>query len=221
MADGEERLLIGTTRDGVLVSDGKTVREEPLFAALKGHVVRSMTRMTTGLLWFGTSNGVFACAPQQACNVAVPNVDARVVFPVLDDNVSEIWCGTRGNGLLRIRLDPVFDPWSISSTPNKDCRRKTSSPSCHFTPDSNSQSVLIATNRGVARYMPGTSHRRCLDAHTEQTRARAVGTASRTRSRVSAEQFAARRNRDQQPHLSGTVSICVRVRRRLREASKT
>ena len=30
MADGEERLLIGTTRDGVLVSDGKTVREEPL-----------------------------------------------------------------------------------------------------------------------------------------------------------------------------------------------
>ena len=110
MADGEERLLIGTTRDGVLVSDGKTVREEPLFAALKGHVVRSMTRMTTGLLWFGTSNGVFACAPQQACNVAVPNVDARVVFPVLDDNVSEIWCGTRGNGLLRIRLDPVFGP---------------------------------------------------------------------------------------------------------------
>ena len=69
-----------------------------------------MTRMTTGLLWFGTSNGVFACAPQQACNVAVPNVDARVVFPVLDDNVSEIWCGTRGNGLLRIRLDPVFGP---------------------------------------------------------------------------------------------------------------
>ena len=30
MADGEERLLIGTTRDGVLVSDGKTVREPSL-----------------------------------------------------------------------------------------------------------------------------------------------------------------------------------------------
>ena len=163
MADGEERLLIGTTRDGVLVSDGKTVREEPLFAALKGHVVRSMTRMTTGLLWFGTSNGVFACAPQQACNVAVPNVDARVVFPVLDDNVSEIWCGTRGNGLLRIRLDPVFGP----VVNQLDSEQGLPSQNVFAvlplrTPDSNSQSVLIATNRGVARYMPGTSHRRCL-----------------------------------------------------------
>src|SRR5687767_9384264 len=156
MADGEERLLIGTTRDGVLVSDGKTVREEPLFAALKGHVVRSMTRMTTGLLWFGTSDGVFACAPQQACNVAVPNVDARVVFPVLDDNVSEIWCGTRGNGLLRIRLDPVFGP----VVNQLDSEQGLPSQNVFAvlplrTPHSNSQSVLIATNRGIARYMPG------------------------------------------------------------------
>src|SRR6185503_18517069 len=59
------------------------------------------------------------------------------------------------------------------------------------------------------------------DAHIEQARTRAVGVASRTRSRVSAEQLAARRNRDQQPNLSGTVSICVLVGRRLREASKT
>jgi signal transduction histidine kinase/ligand-binding sensor domain-containing protein len=152
----QDRLLIGTAKDGVLVSDGKTVHEEPLFAALKGHVVRSMTRMTTGVLWFGTSDGVFACAPQQACNVAVPNVDARAVFPAVDDKVSEIWCGTRGNGLLRIRLDPVFGP----VVNQLDSEQGLPSQNVFAvlpirTPDSNNQALLIATNRGVARYVPG------------------------------------------------------------------
>jgi signal transduction histidine kinase/ligand-binding sensor domain-containing protein len=156
LADGEERLLIGTAKDGVLVSDGKTVREEPLFANLKGYVIRSMTRMMNGVLWFGTSNAVFACAPQQACNLAVPNVDARVVFPTLDDKVSEIWCGTRGNGLLRIRLDPVFGP----VVNQLDSEQGLPSQNVFAvlplrTPDANSQSLLIATNRGVARYVPG------------------------------------------------------------------
>ena len=156
LADGEERLLIGTAKDGVLVSDGKTVREEPIFAALKGYVIRSMTRVSTGVLWFGTSNGVFACAPQQACNMAVPNVDARVVFPTLDDKVSEIWCGTRGNGLLRIRLDPVFGP----VVNQLDSEQGLPSQNVFAvlplrTSDSNTQSLLIATNRGVARYVPG------------------------------------------------------------------
>ena len=35
LADGEERILIGTSRDGVLVSDGKTIRDELAFTAMK------------------------------------------------------------------------------------------------------------------------------------------------------------------------------------------
>ena len=155
MADGEDRLLIGTARDGVLVSDGKTVREEPLFAALKGHVVRSMTRMTTGVLWFGTSDAVFACAPQQACNVAVPNVDARVVFPALDDKVSEIWCGTRGNGLLRIRLDPIFGPVVNQLDSEQGLPSQNVFAVLPLRSRDGVESLLIATNRGVARYVPG------------------------------------------------------------------
>ncbi len=155
MADGEDRLLIGTARDGVLVSDGKTVREEPLFATLKGNVVRSMTRMTTGVLWFGTSNAVFACAPQQACNVAVPNVDARVVFPALDDKVSEIWCGTLGNGLLRIRLDPIFGPVVNQLDSEQGLPSQNVFAVLPLRSRDGVESLLIATNRGVARYVPG------------------------------------------------------------------
>ena len=155
MADGEDRLLIGTVSDGVLVSDGKTVREEPLFATLKGHVVHSMTRMTTGVLWFGTSDAVFACAPQQACNVAVPNVDARVVFPARDDKVSEIWCGTRGNGLLRIRLDPIFGPVVNQLDSEQGLPSQNVFAVLPLHSSDGVESLLIATNRGVARYVPG------------------------------------------------------------------
>ena len=155
LADGEDRLLIGTVGDGVLVSDGKTVREEPLFAVLKGRVVRSMTRLTTGLLWFGTSDGVFACAPQQACNVAVPNVDARVVFPTLDDKVNEIWCGTRGNGLLRIRLDPIFGPVVNQLDSEQGLPSQNVFAVLPLRSRDGVESLLIATNRGIARYVPG------------------------------------------------------------------
>ncbi|HEU4767063.1 MAG TPA: ATP-binding protein, partial [Pyrinomonadaceae bacterium] len=156
IADGDDRLLIGTAGDGVLVSDGKTVREEPLFAALKGHVVRSMTRMTTGMLWFGTSDGVFACAPQQACNVAVPNVDVRVVFPSLDDKVSEVLCGTRGNGLLRIRLDPIFGPVVNQLDSEQGLPSQSVFAVLPLRSSDGVESLLIATNRGIARYVPGT-----------------------------------------------------------------
>ena len=155
LADGEDRLLIGTARNGVLVSDGKTVREEPLFAAMKGLVVRSMTRMTTGVLWIGTSNGVFACAPQQACNVAVPNVDVRVVFPSLDDKVSEVLCGTRGNGLLRIRLDPIFGPVVNQLDSEQGLPSQSVFAVLPLRSRDGVESLLIATNRGVARYVPG------------------------------------------------------------------
>lgn len=156
LADGEDRLLIGTARDGVLVSDGKTVREEPLFAALKGNVVRSMTRMTTGVLWFGTSNGVFACAPQQTCNVAVPNVDVRVVFPSPDDKVTEVLCGTRGNGLLRVRLDPIFGPVVNQLDSEQGLPSQNVFAVLPLRSRDGVESLLIATNRGVARYVPGT-----------------------------------------------------------------
>ena len=109
LADGEERLLIGTNRDGVFASDGKTIRDEPAFVSLKGAAVRSMARTPDGSLWFGTGTGIFLCK-DGACNVIVPNIDARVLFAIQSENTNEIWCGTRGNGLLRVLLDPVVGP---------------------------------------------------------------------------------------------------------------
>src|SRR6185436_9356863 len=44
LADGDERLLIGTARDGVFSSDGKTILQDTSFDQLKGPAVRAMSR---------------------------------------------------------------------------------------------------------------------------------------------------------------------------------
>jgi signal transduction histidine kinase/ligand-binding sensor domain-containing protein len=153
LADGEDRLLIGTARDGVLASDGKTVHEEPAFAALKGPAVRSMARTPDGSLWFATSAGVFLCQPSRECALVGEAVDAR--FVLASDKTNEIWCGTRGNGLLSILLDPVVGP----VVAELDSEQGLPSQSVFAVlPQRNAggnESLLIATNRGVARYVPG------------------------------------------------------------------
>ena len=154
LADGEARLLIGTAKDGVFASDGKTVRDEPAFAILKGPAVRSMARTPDGSLWFGTSAGVYLCRSTGGCTLALQNVDARFVLAG-SEQVNEIWCGTRGNGLVRILLDPVVGPVvseldSEQGLPSQNVfavlpQRKA---------DGNDV-LLIGTNRGIARYEPG------------------------------------------------------------------
>lgn len=155
LADGEDRLLIGTTRDGVFASDGKTISEEPAFAALKNTAVRSMARTPDGSLWFGTASGIFLCRTGASCSLTVPNIDARYLFAIASDKTNELWCGTRGNGLLRILLDPVVGPVvseldSEQGLPSQNVFAVTS-----LTKSDGTDVVLIGTNRGVARYEPG------------------------------------------------------------------
>ena len=155
LADGDQRLLIGTVRDGVFSSDGKTITEEPVFASLKGPAVRSMARTPDGSLWFATGNGVFLCRAGGECNLTLANIDARYVLAIQSDKTNEVWCGTRGNGLLRILLDPIVGPVvseldSEQGLPSQQVfavwpQRK----------DDGSDVLLIGTNRGVARYEPG------------------------------------------------------------------
>jgi signal transduction histidine kinase/ligand-binding sensor domain-containing protein len=155
LADGEDRLLIGTTKDGVFSSDGKTITEEAAFATLKDPASRSMARTPDGSLWFGTSTGVFLCRKDSGCNVTVPNIDARFLFAIQSEKTNELWCGTRGNGLLRILLDPVVGPVvseldSEQGLPSQNVFAVLPQRRADAT-----EVVLIATNRGVARYEPG------------------------------------------------------------------
>ena len=155
LADEQNRLLIGTAKDGVLASDGKTISEEPAFGILKGTAVRSMARTLDGLLWFGTSAGVYLCRTDGNCTLALQNVDARFVLAGGQGETNEIWCGTRGNGLVRILLDREVGPIvseidSEQGLPSQNVFAVLPQLNADGNPV-----LLIGTNRGIARYQPG------------------------------------------------------------------
>ena len=155
LADEQNRLLIGTVKDGVLASDGKTISEEPAYGILKGTAVRSMARTLDGSLWFGTSAGVYLCRPDNNCTLALQNVDARFVLAGGSGETNEIWCGTRGNGLLRILLDREVGPIvseidSEQGLPSQNVFAVLPQLNADGNPV-----LLIGTNRGIARYQPG------------------------------------------------------------------
>ncbi|HKG97762.1 MAG TPA: two-component regulator propeller domain-containing protein, partial [Pyrinomonadaceae bacterium] len=154
-ADGEERLLIGTTGDGVFSSDGKSISEEPAFSTLKGPAVRSMARTPDGSLWFGTATGVFLCRTGTGCSLTVPNVDARYLLAIQSEKTNEVWCGTRGNGLLRILLDPIMGPVVSELNSEQGLPSQNVFAVWPEWKGNRSDVLLIGTNRGVARYEPG------------------------------------------------------------------
>jgi signal transduction histidine kinase len=79
----------------------------------------------------------------------------RNLLAIQSEKTNEVWCGTRGNGLLRVLLDPVVGPVvseldSEQGLPSQNVfavwpQRKADG----------SELLLIGTNRGVARYEPG------------------------------------------------------------------
>lgn len=155
LSDADARLFIGTAKDGVLTFDGQDVKPEPALTNLKGVSVRSMARTNDGSLWFATSRGVYLCGSSAACTLAVPNVDARFLLSHNDEKVPEVWCGTTGNGLLRILLDPKLGPVvaqldSEQGLPSQNVFAVLP----HRTSDGRDL-LLIGTSRGVAQYEPG------------------------------------------------------------------
>ncbi len=155
LSDADARLFIGTAKDGVLTFDGQDIKPEFALTNLKGVSVRSMARTNDGSLWFATSRGVYFCGSSAACTLAVPNVDARFLLSHNDEKVPEVWCGTTGNGLLRILLDPKLGPVvaqldSEQGLPSQNVFAVLP----HRTSDGRDL-LLIGTSRGVARYEPG------------------------------------------------------------------
>jgi len=155
LADGDSRLLVGTAKDGVFSSDGKTIQPEPSFDALKGPAIRSMTRTPDGSLWFGTGGGVYLCQPQKACVPILPNADARFLLSNPSSHANEIWCGTRGNGLLRILLDSTMGPVVSELDSEQGLPSQNVFAVLPQRDEQGNEIILIGTNRGIARYEPG------------------------------------------------------------------
>jgi signal transduction histidine kinase len=154
-ADGDRRLLIGSATDGVFIFDGTDVKSDPLFAKLKGATVRSILSTPDNLLWFATNRGVYLCQANKECGLAAPGVEARYLSQVVGGNQNEVWCGTSGNGLLKISLDDQLGPVAAQLDAEQGLPSQNVFAVRYQSQPNGNNTLLIGTSRGVARYQPG------------------------------------------------------------------
>ncbi len=153
-ADGERRLLVGSATDGVFIYDGAEVKPDPAFVKLKGSTVRSIQSTPDNTLWFATNRGVYACKPDSDCLLAAPSVEARFLTPDPSGKQNQMWCATSGAGLLKIQLDDQVGPVVSQLDAEQGLpSQNVFAVQPQSRPDG-SETLLIGTSRGVARYRP-------------------------------------------------------------------
>jgi len=153
-ADGDERLLIGTAKEGVLSFDGNEISRDSAFAPMAESTVRSIVTNPDHSLWFATNQGVYLCKPDTDCVPAAPGYEAR---SLTKGAASEVWCATTGSGLLKITLDEQFGPVVSQLDAEQGLPSQNVFASLPQTDAQGSRSLLIGTSRGVARYKPATA----------------------------------------------------------------
>jgi len=151
LAEGDSRVLIGTTKEGVLSFDGREVQTDQTFTSLKGMAVRSIERTNDGTLWFATSRGVYYCRPTGECLVAAPEFDARALL--VNRQTNEVWCATTGGGLLKILIDNTVGP--VVSQLDVEQGLPSQNVFAVWVKNDPQPVVFIGTSRGVVRYEPG------------------------------------------------------------------
>jgi ligand-binding sensor domain-containing protein/signal transduction histidine kinase len=151
-ADGDSRLLIGTTNDGVFTFDGQQTKSDPQFAILKGTAVRSIDRTNDGAVWLATSRGVYLCR-QNECKLIAPGLDSRSIV-ANHSGPSEVWCATTGAGLVKIVLDENLGP-VVSQLDVEQGLPSQNVFAVLQRHNDQSDDLLIGTSRGVVHYEPG------------------------------------------------------------------
>jgi signal transduction histidine kinase len=126
-----------------------------MFAKLKGSTVRSILSTPDKTLWFATNRGVYLCKADSECSLAAPGVEARFLSRDFDSNQNELWCGTTGSGLLKIRLHDQLGPIVSQLDAEQGLPSQNVFAVRVETNKDGSQELLIGTSRGVARYQPG------------------------------------------------------------------
>ena len=153
-ADASSRLVIGTAGAGIFFFDGRQTRSDSSLDKLKGQAIWSIVADGSDT-WLGTEKGLYLFQPGQLKEI-VPGVNARSVAIGSNNNhAHQVWCATVGNGLLRVTVDERFGP-AIS---RMDVEQGLPSQRVFVVlpgrGSDGSESLLIGTNRGVARYEPG------------------------------------------------------------------
>ncbi len=152
--DGNDRLLIGTAGNGVFFFDGKQTTTDSALDKLKGDAVWSFAADGPDL-WLAAGKGLVLLQSGQVKEIA-PGVNARsVVAGAANDRQKYVWCATIGNGVLKVTLDPQFGPIVSRMDVEQGLPSQRAFAVLPERYDDATQSVIIGTSRGIARYEPG------------------------------------------------------------------
>ena len=141
-----DRLWIGTAGKGLLSFDGNTVKPEVSPDILKSGMIRRVVEGGDRTLWIAGERGVFRLKDGQAEKI----IDVEDVRDVYVDG-ENVWAATTTRGLQHARRDERFG-WLISTVGFE--QGLPSEKAFSILPVEGG--MLIATNRGVVTYRPGT-----------------------------------------------------------------
>ena len=154
-ADGDLRLLLGTSKDGVLSFNGTQASNEEEFAKLNNSTVRSITQTAAQTLWFATSRGVFLCRSGKDCVAAAVGYEACFLLHGSSEKDNAVWCATTASGLLKIALDEQLGAPLVSQL---DAEQGLPSQNAFavlpLTGADGRTLLLVGTSRGIARFAP-------------------------------------------------------------------
>jgi signal transduction histidine kinase/ligand-binding sensor domain-containing protein len=153
-ADASNRLVIGTASAGIFFFDGQQTTSDSSLDKLKGQAIWSIVADGPDI-WLGTERGLDLFQSGQLKEI-VPGVNARSVAIGDDHNQSkQVWCATVGNGLLRVTVDQQFGPAVSRMDVEQGLPSQRAFAVLPERAGDGSESMLIGTSRGVARYEPG------------------------------------------------------------------
>jgi signal transduction histidine kinase/ligand-binding sensor domain-containing protein len=151
--DGNGGLIIGTATAGVFLFDGKRTTTDNALDKLKGGGISSIVR-DGEVVWLAADKGLYSYQAGQLKEV-VPSVNARAIAVVTDNSRKQIWCGTLGNGLIKITLDDEFGAIVSRLDVEQGLPSQRVFAVWSERNPSGSESVIAGTNRGLVRYEPG------------------------------------------------------------------
>jgi signal transduction histidine kinase len=154
-ADKSGRLWIGTALGGVYVFDGREVKTVPALEKLKGSAVWSIEDGGNDYLWFASARGLYLYHAGELKEV-VQGFDARsVVATTSDSSSASVWCATAGGGLLRVLMNDQLGAIVSRLDAEQGLPSQSAFAVLPVRNAGEDETLLIGTNRGVARYSPG------------------------------------------------------------------
>ena len=151
--DASDRLLIGTATGGIYFFDGRQTSTDKSLDSLKGDAIWSIIADASAV-WIGTGKGLFLFQSNQLKEIIAGVTAREVVIDLANDQSKQLWCATVGDGIFKVTLDDQFG--AIVSRMDVE-QGLPSQRAFAILPERNDQgaeSVIIGTNRGVARYEP-------------------------------------------------------------------